>query len=416
MNKGKTYILFIVLTLIYFGLNSQRLYGQLAISPQITVKQEYDDNVNLTSGKTDSIKADFVTHVMPVIALKHLYKNHSFHIDLNGNYRRGFQSDLSNLNMNFAGGFSLNFNGGLNLYANNNYLTASFDQALYDEVGVYIRNSNTFSAGMSYIYSPVNRLMLDVNYRNKQDLFDNEDLKVNRIINYLQGRLSLPLSRSLLGYGDLQMEKQDSKERRSRNYLNNQIVGGLQWKGTARVTFYLEGGYGQITYDLPEMQDFKNAVGKVGMSVLFTESTTGQVMAGQDGYGNVVFDALFAYRYSERTSLSLTANKETRSSFSTLHKNGIIEYTAGQLQIIKTMFDKFVMVINGTYQLQESAAVNNNTRNLKHTVWLEYLSLSYNIQDWITAGMNGQYATRVSYLNLYDYNDSRIGVFIRLKK
>ena len=80
------------------------------------------------------------------------------------------------------------------------------------------------------------------------------------------------------------------------------------------------------------------------------------------------------------------------------------------------MFDKFVMVINGTYQLQESAAVNNNTRNLKHTVWLEYLSLSYNIQDWITAGMNGQYATRVSYLNLYDYNDSRIGVFIRLKK
>ena len=416
MMKRERNTLVYLLLLVLFWPSSQKIYSQLAISPQITLKQEYDNNVNLVSGEADSIKPDFVTYIMPVIALNHLYNMHRFYIDLSGNYRRGFQSDLSNLNMIFSGGIALNFNGGLSLYANNNYLSASFDQALYDEVGVYTRNSNTFSAGLAYTYSPVNRLMFDVNYQNKMDTYDNEGTKVNRSLNYLQGRLSIPLIKSLLGYGDFQMEKQDSKERRSRNYLNNRVVGGFKWKSTARITFYLEGGYGQITYDLPTMQDFKNVVGKAGLSAILSESITGQIMAGQDGYGNPVFDTQFAYRYSERTSLSLYANRETRSSFSTLHKDGIIEYTVGQLQLIKTMFEKFVLVINGSYQLQEAAAEVNKEIKIRHTLWLGYLSLSYNIQDWITAGVNGQYATRISYLDLYDYNNSRIGVFIRIKK
>jgi len=390
--------------------------AQLTISPQITLKQEFDNNVNLSSGQVDSIKKDFVTYIMPVITVKQLYKMHTFYLDLNGNYRKGFQSDLSNLNMNFSGGLNLIFNSGVSLYAKNNYLSASFDQALYDEVGIYTRNSNTFSAGLAYTYSPVNRLMFETSYQNKLDNFDNEGSEVQRRMDYLQGRLSIPIIRSLLCYGDYRMEKQVAPERRSRNYLDNRAVVGFKWKGTARITFFLEGGYGQITYDLPEMQDFKNIVGKAGISAFFSESTSGQFMAGQDGYGNPVFDVHLGYQYSEQTSLSLLANRETRSSFSTLHKSGIIEYTWGQLQLIKHMFHKFVLVMNGSYQLQDSRADVNEDINIKHRLWVGYLSFSYYIQDWINVGINGQYATRISYADIYDYNNSRIGLFIRLKK
>jgi len=402
LNSRAFQFFFISIVLFYGFINQAN--STIEISPQVTIKGEYDDNVGLTDGINRAIRKDYIFYIDPLISMSHLYKNHKTIINLGGNYRKGIETELSNLNLNMSGDVALNFNNGLSLNFNDEYIRSSFDQALYDEAGVYNRQSNNFMIGTYYSFNSSNRLKLAVRYYNKWDQYDNESQKVDRTRDIFEGNLSIPLTKSISSYLIGGYEHQKSDKRKTRSYHDTKALLGINWKGPYRFTIWVQGGYEEISYTSPTMPDFKKPIGEAGVKILFTESAQGEFFVGKDGYDNLTYGAEFYYQFTDLTLINLSANKNTRSSFSTFNTEGFYEYTTVSLQLVKKILEKITATIGANYLIQD---VNPNQ---KYDTTIGNFRINYSMQDWMKIGAYYQYSNRNSKQKTYKFKNSRIGV------
>jgi hypothetical protein len=386
-------------------------YGNFTVTPSITLRNEYDSNVNLADGKNREIKKDFVFYINPGIVFNHHYLQHVTTFYCEGNYRKGWNTDLSNLNSHLGGDVDLKFPGGLQFNVYDKYLNSSFDQALWDEVGILSRQSNKIGAAVSY--NMTNRLTMDTRYNHVWDEFEYQSKLTARNIDDISAKISFPVLNSTSGYVTGSYLIQDSRERLDKNHNNSKVLTGIKWSGRYRFSFWLDGGYQDISYNLPLLKDYRNAIGNIGIQIKISETMNSEIYAGRDGYGNIVYGFSYGFDYLEQMLIYLSVKKETITSFSSAHLSGIFEYTRARLQFVKRLYQKLTFNTDYNYQLQDADDRNNKRKS--HT-WIGNVNLYYPIQDWIKIGIHYQYSLRESFKNEYEFEDNRIGFYITLLK
>jgi hypothetical protein len=386
-------------------------YGNFTITPSISLRNEYDSNVNLADGENREIKEDLVFYVNPGIVLKHHYLQHVTTFNCEGNYRKGLETDLSNLNLNLGGDVDLNFPGGFRLKVYDKYSNSSFDQALWDEVGIYSRQTNKIGTVVSY--NPATILMMETQYNHGWNEFEYQSQLTARNIDEILGKISFPFLTSTSGYISGGYLIQDSRERLDKNYNNSKVSAGIKWSGPYRFSFWIDGGYQDISYNLPSLKDYRNIIGNIGIQIKISETMNTEMYAGRDGYSNIVFGFNYGFNYLDQLSVHLSIKKETVTSFSSAHVSGIFEYTRVRLQFVKRLYKKFTFSSDLNYQLQDS---EDNAEDRKSHTWIGNVNLYYPIQDWIKIGAQYQYSERYSFKPEYEFVDNRIGFYITLLK
>jgi hypothetical protein len=388
--------------------------GNFTITPSILLKNEYDSNVNLADGKTRKVKEDLVLYLNPGVVCKHHYLQHITTFNFETNYRKGMKTDLSNVNLNIGGNVDLKFPAGLQLKIYDKYMKSAFDQALWDEVGIFNRLANKVGTAISYI--PLRRFLMETQYDHTWNEYEYQSGLTARTIDNVSGKMLYPFATDVSAYFSGGYLIQKSKERLDKNYNDSKVLAGIKWNGPYRFNLWFDLGYQDISYNLPALKDYRNMIGNIGLQIKISEMMNSNIYAGSDGYSNIVFGLNYKFDYLEQLLINFLVKKETISSFSWAHETAIFEYTKAALQLVKRLYLKFTVSSEIIYQLQDSENGNNDRKN--HT-WIGNLNLYYPIQDWLKVGVIYQYSERYSFsneYNKYEFKDNRIGFYLTLSK
>jgi len=401
----------VIIIFLFFSLSDSGKcleFGNLQTKTDIIVSGEYDDNVNLKNGTDEETKEDFILNFNPVIDVLFPYKEHIFSLNFDSDYKKGIkESDLSDFNMNFTGAADFSFAEKLKISLKNEYTDRRFDNALYEESGINRRRSN-FSR-ISFDYKFMERLKAEGGYGHNWDEIENDhQAKEDRNTDAFDGKFFLPVTDSIVTYLSYFSENQSCDENESRNYDDNRYATGLKWTGPYRFSAWIEGGHEKIDFESSYMEDYSNVVGKIGLEIKFTESTKGEISAGQDGYGNAIYNGNIDYNYADM-AVRLSIDKHTSVSFSTLYPAGVLETTTANLKVSKKFIEKFTLSLQGSFQNYESFS-QNVLREDK--IWIGRTSVDYPIQEWLKVGAHYQHSRRDSKLIENEYKDNRVGMFV----
>ena len=409
-------VIFLVLLLCGLGGTAHAIqWGNIQAITEVRLSGEYDDNVNLGSdvdtigGVGEEVQDDFVFHVMPTIDVLLPHKDHTFFLNLGGDYRKGTDTDLSETNVNVSGGVDLSFSGGLQLRLSDTYNRSSFDQDLYEVPGISDSESNTYSVEAAYTF--VQRLGVEGKYDHRWEEFEEDGGTATRDIDIFDGKLSIPVTRAIVAYISCAFEIQDSDERTNRNYQDNRYVVGAKWTGPYRFSVWAEGGYEDINFELPTQRDYDNVVGEIGIEVKLTESSEAALSFGKDGYDNTIYEGSIVCHPTEDASARFSVSKRTPTTFTGTFLSSVYESTRLSLQLQKRFIDRVTATLEGSYQIQEPAS---EVEHRKDKIWIGRISLDYPIQEWMKVGTHYQYATRKSVREQDEYEDNRVGMFATL--
>ncbi|MCI5144061.1 MAG: hypothetical protein D3923_00720 [Candidatus Electrothrix sp. AR3] len=373
----------------------------------LTLNAEYDDNINLSSGtkQNAAIKDDILLHVIPAIDLTHSYLDHAVHFNLTGDYRKGTDSNISDINTKTSADIALNFPGGLSLGFFDLYTNTTFDQQLDDESGLSDNRSNRYEVNAAHKFGV--RLRAEGRYEHTWKEFDDQPDKRVYDTDTVEGRVTVPVSTSWEAYITGFFETLDSEQAKERNRDDRRSVLGLQWSGAYRFSLWLEGGYEQIDYEASEKEDFAEPMGEIGGKITFTPRSSMSLSLGKNGYGNLKYAGLLSHNYDDKLNIQLSVNKDTNTSFSTTLDEDIYERTKFQLALRTTFMNRFLANFIGSYQVLDYGEFSEPVKT-----WLGKMSVDYPIQGWIKVGGHYQYSFRKSDHTETEYDNNRIGLFV----
>lgn len=400
-------ITFSVLFLILHPDTSYSLqFSNLEVKPEVTLSGEYDDNINLANKDTEEVKDDIILHLIPSIGLLLPYKDHRFSVDINGDHRRGTDNHISDTNMSIEGLMDYNFSGGLKLKLNDTYISSRFDQALFEEAGVSKSNSNTYGIASSYIF--IERVKAEGEYSHKLEEFEGVTLSSERKIDTFEGKLSVPVTQSVMSHVSYYFQEQDFDKLETSSYEKNRFMAGIGWKGPYRFSLLIEGGHESIDYSLHSVKDYSNPVINIGLKVIITEATQGSFSFGWNGYGKSVYDAGLKHQFSEDTYLMLSGSKHTDTSITSTSSSNTYDSSVINLQFVEKFVDKITMTLLGSHQVQQSSTGSEDE------IWISKVSFDYPIQAWLKVGTYYQYAMREATNKESEYKNNRLGMFATL--
>ncbi|MBI4843132.1 MAG: outer membrane beta-barrel protein [Nitrospirae bacterium] len=405
-------IFFVSLSLIFIVAPAYAMQlGNAEITPHVTVRGEYDDNINLSSGTTadDEIKDDIVTHLTPVIQAVLPYKGHKFLLDFTGDYRKGAKEKLSELNMSLIGVADLSFPGGLKINLNDTYSKTKFDRELFEKSDVSYSQANSYQIESTYVF--VKRLKIGGMYKHRWEESESEGRAAERYTDTAEGRLSVPITWSSVVYLAYTFNKEGFEVAQDRDFSSDKYLLGVRWEGPYRFSLWAEGGYKEIDYGSPEEKDVSDTVGNVGIGVRFSEITQGRFSFGIDAYGKFVFDTGLNYQHSEDTTIRVSASKTTNTSFSSSYSSKIFKATRYNLEIEKEFLEKFSILLSGGYIIHTYTSDDSDEGQDK--IVSGEASISYPIEDWLHVGAHYNYAQRNSDNTESEYTNNRIGMFVQ---
>lgn len=383
--------------------------GNIEITPQFTVKGEYDDNIDLSSGIEEELIDDLVLHFTPAIQSLLPYKGHVFSLDITGDYRKGTKEKFSDLNMSLRGGADLNFPGGLNLNLSDTYSRTKFDRNLFEESDVSHSQVNTYEVTSSYAF--LRRIKLRGGYKHRWEEFENDSEIEQRNTDTAVCGLSIPLTWNAVLYSSYEFNNEDFKETDDRDFSSNKYLLGVKWEGPYRFSLWVESGQKEIDYVSPQEDDINGIVGNIGIGIKFSEIVHGQFSFGRDAYRKYVYEGKLNYQHSEDMTFRLSVSKTTNSSFSSSSNTNIFEATRFKVEAEKRFIDKFTILLAGSYIIHSFASDGQGTD--KDEIMIGEGSVAYPIKNWLDVGINYQYAERSSSNKLSEYKNNRVGMFLR---
>ena len=317
------------------------------------------------------------------------------------------------------------------------------------------RLSNVFGGGLNYNFTK--RLILAVDYKNTQDKYSyTNDTTRKRSLDDVNAKLSFPLTKSLGSYVLYTFKKQFSLDIQYRNYTSNRTVGGLVWKGRNRLTLWLEAGYESIVFESVLLKNYNNIVGMAGINLKVTEVIKADFAAGIDGYSNFVFNGDLTYNFSNKTTFKLLAYRKSESNFYSYSPNpyyiaynyqlhfltNIKEYmqikfggtfqtrddysddfeipTSGNINNTSKLFmvlniipfERFRISLDGSYLVLKS--VNGSYNAYNYDTYIGKILMEYSFKKWVNIGAHYQGATRLASNDLYGYDNTRFGIYIKI--
>ena len=388
-------------------------FKNLNVDTVLVLEGEYNDNVNLSDGKTEGVEEDFLLHIMPSINLGMSHLEHNFSLVFSADYREGFSTEHSETNYNIQGQIDLNFPSGLNLRVFDTYNRSRFDEGLDSEAGISNTQSNTW--GVSTSYSLVERLRPEAKYEHRWLEFEEDthlgQSLVEKVVDTIEGQLSFPVYRSVSGTVSGFFEQQDSDERKESNHRTRSYLAGLRWQGPYRFTVSAAAGREDIDFEQRDQKDYDNTIYSITLGIRFTEAIDGELTYGTDGYDNSTYDGRLNYAYSEETSARLFATKSTQVSFSSSSAGSAYENLRTGINFTTRFLERVTTALDVSYQTRKSFDDND----VDDKIWIGKISLQYPLREWLKAGAYYQYATRDSIRVNNDYDNNRVGMNITLE-
>ncbi|MCW5211473.1 hypothetical protein VU04_01010 [Desulfobulbus sp. TB] len=371
----------------------------------VTLSAEHDDNIFLSSETAgDPAEDDLIFHVMPTLDMTHFLGDHNLTANLQGDFRKGADIVDGEMNLEAGVGVEFNFAGGLMIGLSDKYKNEEFDQGLYAETGVTDSQTNTYEVKTAYNFGE--RTSIRAGYSHKWEEYDDKPVESVYDTDKVTGRLTIPVSTEWQSYLDGRFSTIESDEISIRNNDKSRGVIGFRWEGTNRFACWIEGGLGEIDYENDALEDYSEGVGEVGIEVALSVWSSLQAAVGRNSYGKARYEGVFRHNFNDKMELTLGANQNTLSSYSTTSSDTTYDVTSFRLGLNTTFLNRVEAGLTGSYQIQD-------TKRSVETL-IGKFTLDYPIQDWIKAGAHYQYATRTADNAGEEYDDNRIGLFVTL--
>jgi hypothetical protein len=411
---GSLLLSFLFLTLYFFVFAAVCVanpmeFGNITISPEITIGSEYDDNISLANGIDEEIKEDLILRVTPAIRSLLQHNDHKFSFDVSGDYRKGTSSNLSEMNLTLIGDAIFNFTGGLKFSMSDRYTRSRFDQSLFEEDDISTSQTNTVTLHSGYIF--LRRFNVNGTYSHKWEETEQDVSNSERVIDDFEGKLIVPLTWHTNVYVIYEYQQQDFEGRASRNFNDVSYQAGIRWEGPYRFSLFAEGGYEKIDYSLSQKDNNDNVIGEAGVEIKFSEVISGGLSLGEDVYDNLVYAASLFYRYADDLSIYATATKSTQVSFSGDYISNEFESTRYRLQLNKLLSDDITLSLSGSYVLHHVFLQDVEDRDDK--TWLGRIIISYAVNDNLEVSSRYHFAQKTSTSEEIEYENNRLGVFLK---
>jgi hypothetical protein len=373
----------------------------------VTLSAEQDDNITLSSDTAGDVakEDDMVFHVAPKLDMTHFFGDHNLNAMLDGDFRKGADLVDGEVNLEAGIGIDFNFDGGLMIGLSDKYTSEEFDQGLYTESGVSDSQENVY--GVKAAYSFGERTSVEADYSHEWEEYDDEPTTTVYDSDTIKGRITIPVSTLWKSYLKGKVYSIESDEVTTRNNDKTEGVLGFRWEGPSRFSYWIEGGLGEIDYEHEGLEDYSEAVGETGVEIALSAWSSLRASVGSSSYGELTYDGMFRHNFNDKVALSLSASRDTLSSYVLNATDSTYEVSTYRLGLNSTFWERVEAGLTASYQVQDKT--NNSVETL-----IGKATLDYPIQDWIKAGAHYQYATRTADNAGDEYDDNRIGLFVTL--
>ena len=371
--------------------------GKIKVVPGITIQELYDDNIflgNGTNNTTELEESDLITHIMPALGL-------DYSLQERGNLSFGYTGDLAYYSDNdnndwqtHEGVFNLNYQapGGIIIDINTIHTDAEDPHGSLEQYRIGLkteRSSNDLKTKIGYDFGNRFKILVYYNYY-KQD-YDLErdytqDWDITEFGAGFQMRL-LPKTWGFFRYhfgeryyfthpaGTGVTEANDS------DFDWNRVNFGVTWETGAKLVGELNFGY--------QLMDYENATDVGGDRY--------------DGKDTWIAATSITYTATPTIGLALSLTRAVRETGS--NDNEYFEDTGIGINLQKAILSKFTLTVGGVYSVNDYNIPLTKPReddNYKINIGLDY-----QVQDWLTAGVDCRYKKKDSNYAENNYNDNQ---------
>jgi len=334
--------------------------GPLMVRPQFDITETFNSNLFY---RPDHEIGDFITGISPGI---HLYLGKPEHnlISLNYQFERLIHADQSQLDgNNHAFTIQTQLQGP-------HWLLSGQDK-------IQLLSNRVLGAELNFVQSLVDYNMYSDNYRLTYNLGEKTSV-------YLAG-----------AFDAIDYEKGTSVL----DYNNLAVTTGFAYAALPKTTFFGEIYYGQTATDpnMPTMPKYAHSDflgGFLGAKGDFTAKVSAQLKVGYESRqfsdntpsdGNLVVAASLDYRYSEKSSATLSAVRRSGVSVQSGNAAYVLNNVSVQLKQAIGSRDKWMASLTASYDAYNYQG--NVFANRTDTLYRVSVGLNYLVQVWLTAGV-----------------------------
>lgn len=410
--KKNIFISFLVLSCLVFSTagapaqerESTLIFGNLAVTPGLTLQEVYDDNIYLGSGTnstTESEESDWITHIIPSIMLDYsLHERGGIKLGYLGDFAY-YKDDSNNDWKNHKGIFGLDYKApsGLIVGIDNRYTRAQDPYSSDNEYKLGVpqtkRWHNDLKTKIGYELQNQFRMLAYYNYY-KQKYDEEIDYSQNYDRNEVGAGIEkkiLPLTWGFLRYfhgeTDYYTYREGVTDSNDADFSYDSVKMGLAWDPGAKIEGELNFGYTWKKYD-----------------------NDADVSGSQYNDKNTwIASTLLSYKPTVKTTLGLALIKALRDVGADTTE--YFDDTGISINLKQVIISELSLLVGAAYSTHEyEDSIDNPGReddNYRARLGIEYL-----INEWLMAGADYSYREKDSNYVESDYKDNMFQVTLGL--
>jgi putative beta-barrel porin BBP2 len=410
--KKNIFISFLVVNCLVFftagALAQERggtlIFGNLVVTPGLTLQEVYDDNIYLGSGTnstTESEESDWITHIIPSIMLDYsLHERGGIKLGYIGDYAY-YKDENNNDWKNHKGVFGLNYKApaGLIIGIDNLYTRAQDPYGSDNEYRLGVpqteRWHNDLKTRIGYELQNLFRIFAYYNYYKQkydEDIDYSQNYDCNEVGAGIEKKI-LPLMWGFLRYfhgeTDYYTHREGVTDSNDADFSYDSVKMGLAWDPGAKIEGELNFGYTWKKYD-------NNA--DVRGSQYYDSNTW-------------IASTLLSYKPTVTTTLGLAITKAMRDSGAdTTEYFDDTGISINLKQVILSELSLLVGAAYSTHDYEDSTDYpGREDDNYRARIGIEYL-----INEWVMASADYTYREKDSNYGEFEYKDNKFMVTLGL--
>lgn len=377
------------------------IFGNLVVTPGLTLQEVYDDNIYLGSGTnstTESEESDWITHIVPGLMLDYsLHERGGIKLGYIGDYAY-YKDENNNDWKNHKGVFGLNYKApvGLIIGIDNLYTRAQDPYGSDNEYRLGVpqteRWHNDLKTRIGYELQNLFRIFAYYNYYKQkydEDIDYSQNYDCNEVGAGIEKKI-LPLMWGFLRYfhgeTDYYTRREGVTDSNDADFSYDSVKMGLAWDPGAKIEGELNFGYTWKKYD-------NNA----------------------DVSGNQYYDSntwiastLLSYKPTVTTTLGLAITKAMRDSGA--NTTEYFDDTGISINLKQVVLSKISLLVGAAYSTHDyEDSIGREDDNYTARLGIEYL-----INEWLMAGADYTYREKDSNYGEFDYKDNKFMVTLGL--
>jgi len=377
------------------------IFGNLVVTPGLTLQEVYDDNIYLGSGTnstTESEESDWITHIVPGLMLDYsLHERGGIKLGYIGDYAY-YKDENNNDWKNHKGVFGLNYKApvGLIIGIDNLYTRAQDPYGSDNEYRLGVpqteRWHNDLKTRIGYELQNLFRIFAYYNYYKQkydEDIDYSQNYDCNEVGAGIEKKI-LPLMWGFLRYfhgeTDYYTHREGVTDSNDADFSYDSVKMGLAWDPGAKIEGELNFGYTWKKYD-------NNA----------------DVSDRQyDDQNTWIASTLLSYKPTVTTTLGLAITKAMRDSGA--NTTEYFDDTGISINLKQVVLSKISLLVGAAYSTHDyEDSIGREDDNYTARLGIKYL-----INEWLMAGADYTYREKDSNYGEFDYKDNKFMVTLGL--